>query len=70
MKAVVAKSERIEVSVSHATLKEMRSVVEREQVIRLSRRDWNWLLDLTEAPPKPNKKLQAAMNRYKLAGWQ
>ena len=40
---------------------------EREQVIRLSPRDWNWLLDLMENPPKPNAKLKAAMKRYQKA---
>jgi uncharacterized protein (DUF1778 family) len=29
-------------------------VIEREQVIRLSRRDCERLLDLLENPPKPN----------------
>lgn len=50
-----------------AALKEAQSVIEREEVIRLSARDWNWLLDLTQAPAKPNKQLQAALNRYKQA---
>jgi uncharacterized protein (DUF1778 family) len=36
-------------------------------VIRLSPRDWNWLLDLMENPPKPNAKLKAALNRYQKA---
>jgi uncharacterized protein (DUF1778 family) len=48
-----------------SALKEAHSVIAREEVIRLSSRDWNWLLALTEAPPKPNKQLQAALNRYK-----
>jgi len=50
-----------------AALKEAQSVIEREEVIRLSARDWDWLLALTEAPPKPNKQLQAALTRYKKA---
>ena len=50
-----------------AALKEAQSVIEREDVIRLSPRDWNWLLDLMESPPKPNAKLQAAMKRYQKA---
>jgi uncharacterized protein (DUF1778 family) len=50
-----------------SALKEAQSVIEREEVIRLSSREWNWLLDLTEAPAKPNKQLQAALNRYKQA---
>jgi uncharacterized protein (DUF1778 family) len=36
-------------------------------VIRLSPRDWNWLLDLMESPPKPNAKLKAALKRYQKA---
>ena len=47
-----------------AALKEAQEVIEREEVIRLSPRDWNWLLDLMESPPKPNAKLKAAMKRY------
>ena len=50
-----------------AALKEAQSVIEREEVIRLSPRDWNWLLDLTENPLKPNKRLQAALSRYQKA---
>ncbi len=50
-----------------AALKEARSVIEREDVIRLSARDWNWLLDLMESPPKPNAKLKAALKRYRKA---
>jgi uncharacterized protein (DUF1778 family) len=50
-----------------AALKEAQSVIEREEVIRLSARDWNWLLELTDAPAKPNKQLQAALKRYQSA---
>ncbi len=50
-----------------AALKEARSVIGREDVIRLSARDWNWLLDLMESPPKPNAKLKAALKRYRKA---
>lgn len=50
-----------------AALKEAQEVIEREEVIRLSPRDWNWLLDLMESPPKPNAKLKAAMKRYQEA---
>src|SRR5450759_5650887 len=50
-----------------SALKEAQAVIEREDVIRLSPRDWNWLLDLTENPPRPNDRLQAALNRYKKA---
>ncbi|MBK8121963.1 MAG: DUF1778 domain-containing protein [Sulfuritalea sp.] len=50
-----------------AALKEAQTVIEREDVIRLSPRDWNWLLDLMENPPKPNAKLKAALKRYQKA---
>lgn len=50
-----------------AALKEAQSVIEREDVIRLSPRDWNWLLDLMDNPPKPNAKLKAALKHYKNA---
>ena len=47
-----------------SALKEAQAVIEREHVIRLSARDWNWMLDLLENPPQPNAHLTAAMNRY------
>ena len=50
-----------------AALKEAQEVIEREEVIRLSPRDWNWLLGLMENPPKPTPKLKAAMKRYQKA---
>ena len=50
-----------------AALKEAQEVIEREEVIRLSPRDWSWLLDLMENPPKPNAKLKAALKRYQKA---
>lgn len=50
-----------------SALKEAQAVIEREDVIRLSPRDWNWLLELLENPPKPNAKLKAAMKRYQKA---
>jgi uncharacterized protein (DUF1778 family) len=50
-----------------SALKEAQAVIEREEVIRLSARDWHWLLDLMENPPKPNAKLKAAMKRYQKA---
>jgi len=50
-----------------SALKEAQLVIEREEVIRLSARDWNWLLALTEAPPQPNLQLQAALSRYRQA---
>lgn len=50
-----------------AALKEAQSVIEREELIRLSPRDWSWLLALTEDPPQPNDRLQAALSRYQQA---
>jgi uncharacterized protein (DUF1778 family) len=50
-----------------AALKEAQAVIEREEVIRLSPRDWNWLLDMIETPPKPNARLKAAVKRYEKA---
>ena len=50
-----------------SALKEAQAVIERQEVIRLSPRDWNWLLDLVENPPKPNARLKAAMKRYQKA---
>lgn len=50
-----------------SALKEAQAVIEREEVIRLSARDWNWLLDLMANPPKPTPALKAAIKRYQLA---
>ena len=47
-----------------SAIKEAQSVIEREQTIRLSRRDCGRLLDLLENPPKPNARFEAAMNYY------
>jgi uncharacterized protein (DUF1778 family) len=47
-----------------SALKEAQAVIEREQIIRLSARDWDWMLNLLENPPQPNASLKAAMNRY------
>jgi uncharacterized protein (DUF1778 family) len=47
-----------------SALKEAREMIEREQIIRLSRRDCERLLDLLENPPPPNARFQAAMNYY------
>ena len=47
-----------------SALKEAQAVIEREEVIRLSPRDWGWLLDLIENAPGPNANLKAAMARY------
>lgn len=50
-----------------SALKEAQAVIEREQVIRMSARDWSWMLGLLENPPKPNAKLKAALKRYQKA---
>ena len=50
-----------------SALKEAQAVIEREQIIRMSARDWSWMLGLLENPPKPNTKLKAAMKRYQKA---
>ena len=50
-----------------AALKEAQEVIEREEVIRLSPRDWNWLLELMDNPPRPNARLKAAQKRYQKA---
>ncbi len=50
-----------------AALKEAQAIIEREDVIRLSPRDWDWLLDLMENPSKPTARLKAAMKRYQKA---
>lgn len=50
-----------------SALKEAQAVIEREHVIRLSRADWNWMLELLDSPPEPNEKLKAAMERYRQA---
>lgn len=47
-----------------AGLKEAQAVIEREEVIRLSPRDWNWLFDLMENQPQSSPRLQAAMEHY------
>ncbi len=50
-----------------SALKEAQAVIEREEIIRLSPRDWNWLLDLMANRPKPNARLTAAIKRYQKA---
>jgi len=50
-----------------AALKEAHEVIEREEIIRLSPRGWNWLLDLMDNPPKPNARLKAALARHQKA---
>ncbi|MEQ1528009.1 MAG: DUF1778 domain-containing protein [Methylococcales bacterium] len=48
----------------HSALKEAQAVIEHEEFMRLSPRDWSWLLELMENPPQLNAKLQAAMKHY------
>ncbi|MBI3149776.1 MAG: DUF1778 domain-containing protein [Betaproteobacteria bacterium] len=50
-----------------AALKEAQAVIEREEVIRLSPRDWNWLLDLLGKPSEPKAQLKSALKRYRKA---
>jgi uncharacterized protein (DUF1778 family) len=47
-----------------AALKEAQAVIEREQILKLSRRDAVRLLDLLEHPPPPNAALVKAQARY------
>ena len=47
-----------------SAIKEAQSVIEHEQVIRLSRRDCERRLDLLENPLKPKARFAAAMNYY------
>ena len=44
-----------------SALKEAQAVIEREDVIRLSPRDWSWLLELMENLTKHYTKLKAAL---------
>lgn len=50
-----------------SALKEAQVVIEREQTIRLSRRDSERMLALLENPPKPNARFKAAMKHYQSA---
>jgi uncharacterized protein (DUF1778 family) len=47
-----------------SALKEAQAVIEREETLRLSPRDWEWLLGLLENPPPPNARMQAAIKHY------
>jgi uncharacterized protein (DUF1778 family) len=47
-----------------AALKEAQAVIEREDVLRLSPRDWSWLLDVMGKPPRLNAKLLTAVQNY------
>ena len=48
-----------------SALKEADAVIEREQILRLTRRDSEMLLDLLENPPQPNARFDAAMTHYR-----
>jgi uncharacterized protein (DUF1778 family) len=50
-----------------SALKEAHAVIEREELIRLTPRDWNWLIGLMDNPPKHNAKLKAAITNYQKA---
>lgn len=50
-----------------SALKEAQVVIEREQTIRLSRRDCERLLDLLDSSLKPNARFKAAMKHYQKA---
>ena len=50
-----------------SALKEAQAVIEREQTLRLSRRDCERLLDLLDHPPTPNARLRAARKNYRKA---
>jgi uncharacterized protein (DUF1778 family) len=44
---------------------EAQRVIERESVIRLSQKDARKVLSLLDHPPKPNKRLMAAVKKFK-----
>ncbi|MGH8584482.1 MAG: DUF1778 domain-containing protein [Gammaproteobacteria bacterium] len=50
-----------------SALKEAEAVIERERILRLSRRDCEKLLDLLENPPPPSARFKAAMKHYRKA---
>lgn len=49
--------------VLQAALKEAGEIIDRERVIRLSRRDAARLMELLDNPPPPNAKLRRALER-------
>jgi uncharacterized protein (DUF1778 family) len=53
--------------VVQAALKEAYAVLERERVIRLSRRDAEMLFRAIEKPPAPNARLKKAVAAYRRA---
>ena len=50
-----------------SALKEAHAVIEREELMRLTPRDWSWLIGLMENPPAPNVRLKTAITRYQAA---
>ena len=50
-----------------SALKEAHAVIERDEVLRLSAKDWSMVLKLLDAPPKPNARLKSAIKRYRTA---
>ena len=50
-----------------SALKEAHAVIERDEVLRLSAKDWGMVLKLLDAPPKPNVRLKSAIKRYRAA---
>ncbi len=50
----------------NSAYQEAQRVIERESVIRLSQRDARKVLSLLDHPPKPNKRLKAAVKAQNL----
>lgn len=47
-----------------SALKEAQAIIEREELIKLSAKDWDWLLNLLDNPSEPNAKLKSAITHY------
>ncbi len=47
-----------------SALKEAQAIIEREELIKLSAKDWDWLLNLLDNPYEPNAKLKSAITHY------
>ena len=50
-----------------SALKEAQAVIEREELMRLTPRDWSWLTGLLDNPPEHNVRLKAAITRHQTA---
>jgi uncharacterized protein (DUF1778 family) len=50
-----------------SALKEAHAVIEREELTRLTSRDWSRLISLMDNPPEPNARLKTAITRYQTA---